>query len=59
VSNSRTRKLENRKRRIQLRLRQRQWSPRDHPMFGAGNIHYQLSDKTRGLAAGGIGVMSR
>jgi hypothetical protein len=26
-------------------------------MFAASNIHYELSDKTRGLAAGGIGVM--
>ncbi len=57
MSTNRTRKLENRKRRIQRRLRERQWSPQDHPMLGAGNIHYELSDKTRGLTAGGIGVM--
>jgi hypothetical protein len=26
-------------------------------MFTAGNIHYELADKTRGLGAGGIGAM--
>ncbi|NLE60346.1 MAG: IS1380 family transposase [Planctomycetes bacterium] len=57
VSTSRTRKLINRKRRIQNRLRHREWEPQDQPMFTASNIHYELSDKTRGLGAGGIGMM--
>jgi hypothetical protein len=68
VSTSRTRKsvdgkrrmrvvLRNRKRRIQRRLRVREWEPRDRPMFTAANIRYELADKTRGLGAGGIGAM--
>ena len=50
-------KLINRQRRIQRRLRERQWAPQDRPMFAAGNITYALADKTRGLAAGGIGAV--
>ena len=50
-------RLRNRKRRIQYRLRDREWAPQDQPMFTASNIHYELADKTRGLSAGGIGAM--
>ena len=57
MSKSRTRKLINRKRRIQYRLRDRVWSPQDEPMLRASNIHYELSDKARGLSCGGIGAM--
>ena len=31
--------------------------PEDTPMFRAGNIQYDLAEKTRGLACGGIGGM--
>ncbi len=57
VNISRTRKLVNRKRRIQYRLRDRNWSDQSQPMFTAGNIHYELSDRTRGLGPGGIGAI--
>jgi hypothetical protein len=57
VSKSRTRKLVNRKRRIQYRLRDRNWSDQPRPMFAASNIHYELGDRARGLGAGGIGAM--
>jgi hypothetical protein len=57
VSTSRTQTLANRKRRIQYRLRPREWSPQDQPMFTASNIHYELADKARGLGPGGIGAM--
>jgi hypothetical protein len=57
VSTIRARKLANRKRRIQYRLRERVWAPQDRPMFTAANIHYELADRTRGLSAGGIGLM--
>jgi hypothetical protein len=53
----RKRNLLNRQRRIKHRLRDRVWSPQDVPMFRAGNIHYEVADKTRGLACGGIGAM--
>ena len=49
MSTSRTRKLINRKRRIQYRLRHREWAPQDRPMFTASNIHYELADKRPGL----------
>jgi hypothetical protein len=57
VSKSRTRKLVNRKRRIQYRLRDRNWSDRPRPMFAARNIRYELSDRVRGLGSGGIGAV--
>jgi hypothetical protein len=57
VSSSRARKLENRKRRIGRRLRKREWSPQDKPMFTASNIGYELADKIGGLGPGGIGAM--
>jgi hypothetical protein len=57
VNASRTRKLVNRKRRIQYRLRERNWSDQPEPMFAAGNIHYELAERTRGLGPGGIGAM--
>ena len=59
MSKSRRKKLANRKRRIQWRLRHRNWAPQDKPMLTASNIQYELSGRTRGLGAGGIGVMHR
>jgi hypothetical protein len=59
VKTIRARRLVNRKRRIQRRLRARVWVPRDRPMLAAANIHYELADKVRGLTAGGIGLMHR
>ena len=57
VSASRTRKLINRKRRIQYRLRERNWTDQPRPMLTASNIHYELADRTRGLGPGGIGAI--
>ena len=53
----RKRKLINRKRRIQYRLREINWAPQDEPMFTASNIHYELADRVCGLGPGGIGAM--
>ena len=53
----RKRKLVNRKRRIQYRLRDIHWKPQDQPMLTAGNIHYELSGRARGLGPGGIGAV--
>ena len=50
----RKRKLVNRKRRIQYRLRDRNWSDQAEPMFAARSIHYELAGRTRGLGPGGI-----
>ena len=57
MSKSRRKRLVNRKRRMEHRLRPRNWSPRDKPMMAASNIHYELSDRVRGLGSGGIGAM--
>ncbi|MFQ5767321.1 MAG: IS1380 family transposase, partial [Acidobacteriota bacterium] len=51
--------LKNRKRRIEYRLRDRNWAEQPAPMYAASNIHYELSDRVRGLDAGGIGAMHR
>jgi hypothetical protein len=50
-------KLRNCKRRIERRLEVRGWEERFQAMFKARNIGYDLADKTRGLACGGIGAM--
>ena len=53
-------RLENRKRRIDRRLdRKNILIETERPVFSAAGkgIHYQLSERTRGIAAGGIGVM--
>ncbi len=57
MSQSRTRKLRNRKRKIDSRLRLRNWSDQPTPMLKARNIHYELSERSHGLCAGGIGAM--
>ena len=53
----RKRKLINRQRRIQHRLRDINWADQPRPMFTASNIHYELADRVRGLGPGGIGAM--
>ncbi len=57
MSKSRRRKQVKRERRIQYRLRPRNWSPQATPMLTASNIHYELSDRVHGLGPGGIGVV--
>jgi Transposase DDE domain group 1 len=49
-------RLRNCKRRIQYRLRKKQWDEQRRPMFRAPNIHYDIGDKARGLNAAGLGV---
>jgi hypothetical protein len=46
--------LRRRKQRIQYRLRDINWKEQSKPMFAAGNIHYDMAGRTRGLAYGGI-----
>ncbi len=57
MSRSRQRRSQKRKRRIDHRLRERQWSPQDEPMFRATNVHYDVADRTRALDCGGIGAI--
>ena len=49
--------LVNRKRRIERRLDKKRLGNTDRPMFAAANIHYEIADRTRGLAHGGIGAI--
>ena len=46
-----------RQKRIEKRLRPRDWAQQDVPMLRASNIHYEVADRTRALDAGGIGVI--
>jgi hypothetical protein len=48
--------LHNRKRRIERRLDKADLRGCSKPMFTARNIHYEISDRTRGIAHGGIGA---
>ena len=57
MSNNRRKRLAKCKRRIEHRLRARKWKAQTEPMFKAKNIHYDLSDRSRGVSAGGIGAM--
>jgi hypothetical protein len=50
------RKLVNSKRRIERRLDKTKLGNCEKPMFTARNIHYEIGDRCRGLAHGGIGT---
>jgi hypothetical protein len=51
------RQLAQRKRRIERRLDKRNLDGMERPAFTASNIHYELADRTRAVAAGGIGAL--
>jgi DDE family transposase len=51
------RKLANRKRRLERRLDKNDNRGCHRPMFTASNIHYEIADKARGMAYGGIGAI--
>jgi hypothetical protein len=59
VKSNSTRALRRSKRRIEHRLRERDWSAQDEPMLGAKNIHYEMSSRDRAIVAGGIGAMQQ
>src|SRR3954453_15759343 len=48
--------MRNRKRRLQHRLRRRQWQEHKRRLFQDQNIHYDYSEKTRAGRFGGLGV---
>lgn len=45
------------KRKIERRLKRRQWEEQDMPMFRARNIHYEIAERGQGIACGGIGAV--
>jgi len=57
VSKRIAKKLRQRKQRIKYRLRHKNFGDQPEPMFSAANIHYEMADRARGLAYGGIGAM--
>src|SRR5215831_1656051 len=46
-----------RKRRIEYRLRDQRWKPQTKPMISASNIQYEMGERLRGTAIGGIGAI--
>ena len=50
------RKLANRKLRIQRRLDKTNLRGCSQPMMTARNIHYEIGERSRGIAVGGIGA---
>jgi hypothetical protein len=57
VSQSKARREARSKKRIDHRLRRRNYPDQPRPMFTASNIQYDWSDRVRGLAAGGVGAI--
>ena len=51
------RRLARRQRRIRDRLAHRRWKDQPHPMLRARHIRYELSDRDRAIACGGIGAI--
>jgi hypothetical protein len=51
------RQLNRRKRRIEQRLDKFNVEGLERPMFTASNIHYEISERERGIAHGGIGAI--
>jgi hypothetical protein len=49
--------LAKRKRKINKRLKRRQWADQPKPMFAASNIHYEMAGRHKGIASGGIGAI--
>ena len=45
MKKSTQRNLRNRKRRIEYRLRDRDWCDQEHPMFGVDNVHYEVDER--------------
>ena len=57
VSRSYPKVLRNRQRRIECRLRPRNWEDQERPMLRGSNIHYELSARTCAHGYGGVGAI--
>jgi hypothetical protein len=51
--------LAKRKRKIEKRLERKNWEDQERPMFKGINIRYEMDDRNKGIACGGIGVTHR
>ncbi|RKY08849.1 MAG: hypothetical protein DRP56_03465, partial [Planctomycetota bacterium] len=52
-----SKKLRQHKRKILNRLNKRSLPEHPGPMFHPGNIHYEMANRSRGIAYGGMGAM--
>ena len=52
-----SKKLAKRKRKIEKRLKRKQWENQLTPMFSASNIHYEIDGRHKGIPCGGIGAI--
>ena len=59
MSSIRRQLLRQRKQRIERRLKPQNWPEQPAPMLKASNVQYELSERNRGLAVGGVGAMHR
>ena len=48
-----------RRKRIKQRLRDRDWEDQPGPMLRGRNIRYEIAERDRGMASGGIGLIHR
>ena len=55
----RKRRMQLGQRRIQYRLRDRDWENQPRPMLRGRNIRYEIAERDRGIACGGIGLIHR
>ena len=49
--------LRKRKRKIERRLRRKQYEDQARPIMRASNIHYEMAEKSEGMSYGGIGAI--
>ena len=49
--------LAKRKRKINKRLKRKQWEDQSQPMFDASNIQYKMNGRYKAIASGGIGAI--
>lgn len=49
--------IKNRKKRIEKRLRRKNYCDQEKPMMSGSNIHYEVSEKMQALSYGGIGAI--
>ena len=52
-----SKKLTKRKRKINNRLKKRNWAEQLGPMLSASNLHYEFDGRQQGIAQGGIGLI--
>jgi len=57
VRSNTQRNIEKRKRKIDKKLKKRNWEDQPHPMLRGSNIHYDIDGRHSGISCGGIGII--